>query len=225
MRTTFQLILTGLLVGLATAGVVHLASHAAIAADHKEAPGVRLDEAADIADVYAFIDSNTPSNVVLVMTVNPFIPPPENVASAFDPTVKYVFHVDNVGDSGDHLDFTVAFGAVTNNQQAITVNGVQAGLTTPPSEAAVPPAPVINTFTLNGASCQIFAGEREDPFFFDFVGYARLLSSGTGFPRPAPAPNTFAGFNVDAICLEVPITALGGAAGNTKFGVWATTGR
>ena len=33
------------------------------------------------------------------------------------------------------------------------------------------------------------------------------------------------GVNVDAIVLEMPISILGGATGNTKFGFWGTTTR
>ena len=41
------------------------------AADHREAPLIREDLTADIADVYAFLNPDDPDRLVLAMTVNP----------------------------------------------------------------------------------------------------------------------------------------------------------
>src|SRR3989442_1637828 len=48
------------------------------AADHAEAPLVESDQAADIADVYTFLDPNDNSKVILAVDVHGFIVPGEN---------------------------------------------------------------------------------------------------------------------------------------------------
>jgi len=59
---------------------------------------------------------------------------------------------------------------------------------------------------------KVFAGPRDDPFFFDLVGFLSLNFC-------APGTNFFAGLNVSAIVLEVPSSALG----SSNIGVWART--
>ncbi|MEZ0230851.1 MAG: DUF4331 family protein [Planctomycetota bacterium] len=224
MRDWLYLGALGLAVGLATAGAIRVGTSDAIAADHKESGPVRLDPSADINDVYAFVDPASPSQLVLGMTVNPFIPPPSNTSFFFDPTVFYVFHIDRNGDSVEDLTYTIQFGSLDSaSQQSIIVNGVSGGKTTPISVGPTAPAAVINTFTVNGQTHTIFAGQREDPFFFDLVGFIRLLG-GASFPRTSP-PDSFQGVNTSAIVLSCPLAALQGSTTTTKFGVWGTTAR
>jgi hypothetical protein len=69
-----------------------------------------------------------------------------------------------------------------------------------------------------------FAGQADDPFFvdlrvFDLLYGANLKEVGT---------NTLAGYNVNAIALQVPKAALavgGDAAANPVIGIWSTTSR
>ena len=50
------------------------------AADHAEAPLVESDQAADIADVYTFLDPNDNAKVILAFDVHGFIVPGETAA-------------------------------------------------------------------------------------------------------------------------------------------------
>jgi hypothetical protein len=68
-----------------------------------------------------------------------------------------------------------------------------------------------------GSGITIFAGPRDDPFFFDFVGFERFLA-GTGTFTGADA---FAGFNVNAIVVQFPLEMVAGHA--EKFGAWGVT--
>jgi hypothetical protein len=197
------------------------------AADHKEAPIVRLAEAIDINDVYVFQPggaTGTATPVILAMTVNPFVAPGTNTNAFFDPGIRYRFNIDRTGDFVEDVVYEVRFGSIASNVQTITVNGVSAGNTTAlsVSDTAVPA--VVNTFTLNGQSHKIFAGLREDPFFFDLVGFLRFSATGTGFPRTSP-PDSFTGVNISAIVIEAPVAALQDGGGSAIFNVWATTVR
>src|SRR5437870_13911777 len=70
------------------------------AADHAEATGVAGDPGADIADVFAFLDPNDNSKVVLALDVEGFIVPSELLnLSFFSPDVTYRFEIENTGDA------------------------------------------------------------------------------------------------------------------------------
>src|SRR6185312_15259649 len=86
--------------GWITAGLVAAAPFAVRASDHAEAPLVEADQAADIADIYAFLDPNNNANVVLALDVHGFIVPGENGnLSGFDPDVLFRFNIENTGDA------------------------------------------------------------------------------------------------------------------------------
>src|SRR5207249_11398996 len=66
----------------------------------------------------------------------------------------------------------------------------------------------------------VFAGVRDDPFFFDLVQFKHIIAGdATSFRNPGI--DTFAGTNVLALVVELPSTQLG----NSKLGVWGTTSR
>ncbi len=219
----------GLAAGLATARAIRVPS--AEAADHREAPGVAVCGALDLNDLYAFRDPADPGQLILAMTVNPFTAPPQNGNSVFDTTGVYRFEVDRNDDLVPDLTFDVRFGPKQpDNRQTIAVNGVSTDvggnpmMTTPPSIAAAPPSPAAFDFDLGGFRHTIFCGQREDPFFFDSVGFNRFLRTGMNFPRPAPAPDGFAGFNISAIVIRTPVAFLqGGVTTGTRFNLVAVT--
>jgi hypothetical protein len=67
--------------------------------------------------------------------------------------------------------------------------------------AAVAAAPIVTEV----GGIRLFAGQRDDPFFFDFVGFTGFL--GASFTPAAETPaDTFAGTNVSSIVVELPIT-------------------
>ena len=190
------------------------------AADHREAPLIREDPTADINDIYAFLSPNDASKLVLAMTVNPFSVPAEAVSYAFAPGVEYAFRFDNDGDGAEEREIRVRFGEPGSDGQRFRVflpNGKSFdGDATPPTEAAVPNDPIV----VQGPSgVRAFAGPRDDPFFFDVVGFFRFLDGTGGFS----GSDGFAGFNVSAIVLEVPLALVG--AGEGTVGIWGTTSR
>jgi hypothetical protein len=190
------------------------------AADHREAPGISEDPAADINDVYVFTSPADASKVVFVMTVNPFTPPTNQLASRFSPDVRYRFAIDTTGDAiaDEYIDAT--FSALLPGPQQITVKFpggtvVTGNVTLPTESASANPAVVIE----GAQGIKVFAGPRDDPFFFDFVGFNRFLAGGQFTHQ-----DSFAGFNVSAIVVEVPLSVLSSAA-HPHFQIWGITQR
>src|SRR5689334_13302611 len=98
------------------------------AADHAEAPLVESDQAADIADVYAFLDPNDNSKVVLAFDVHGFIVPGENGnLGGFDPDVLFQFNIENTGDAVPDKFIEVTFDAQTSRSQPQTAHITTSG--------------------------------------------------------------------------------------------------
>ncbi len=214
----------GLLVIAALAVVVSgLFATMASAADHAESPLNVSNPTADINDVYAFRSPANPDNLVIAISVNPLIAPSDNATrGVFDSLVTYQVHVDLDGNLID--DATVNIRKAGNSL-------VVEGLGAPMSAAITSPgaSPIINQV----GPVKVFAGLRDDPFFFDLAGFQGFLANpqvpakglraaGDGDPVDA-----FAGVNVLAIVLEVPVTAVtgGDSADGGVIRTWVSTRR
>jgi hypothetical protein len=190
------------------------------AADHRDSPTVEGDPAADITDVYAFRSPENDDNLVVALGVNGLTPPAEQ--RDFGQDVTYNIHVDNTGDLAADATASITFDGAT-----FTVNGLGDPITGNVTPAGAS-APVVNEVD----GIKAFAGPRDDAFFFDLTGFKEFVA-GPYVPasglRPAgetPA-DMFAGTNVSYIVLELPITALTGAASSDTGSIkaWATTNR
>jgi hypothetical protein len=135
---------------------------AAIAADHRDGPGTLANPAADINDVYSFMDGD---NVALVMTVLPAA-----VAdSKFSDKVQYVFHTTSGGSFGEAkntLDIVCTFDAA---QMATCVAGE--GPDKPVLDKASGNANVDAGIVGENKKMTVFAGLRKDPFYFNLDGF------------------------------------------------------
>ncbi len=198
-------------------------------ADHRDSPGVEGDPAADLADVYAFRSPENSDNLVVAMTVNGLTAPPENTTRDFATDVTYNIHVDNTGDNVADATVSVTF---SGDPLMFTVEGLGAPITgevTPPSTDPTAPAPIIT----ESGGIKVFAGQRDDPFFFDLVGFNAFVAGpyvpaeGLRAEGETPAADTFAGTNVSAFVVELPITAVTGAATSDTGTIkaWASTSR
>ena len=192
------------------------------AADHRDGPRISNDVSADIADLYFFLDPNDPTMAVIIGTVSGFIVPGEAVNSGiFDPNLVYRFNIENTGDSIPEKRIDVRFSPRTGNATPQTATVLLAGggvksrkahaLATNPSLATIAPAPVVTDL---GGGVSFFAGEVDDPFFFDIPGFSRFVGSVlAGTPDPSRLDrgrDSFAGYNALAIALRVPVASLGG---------------
>ena len=225
-------------IGLCAVSAVFLLGGGRIyAADHADAPLVGFDQSSDINDLYAFVDPNDNTRVVLAFDVHGFIVPGENSSfGGFDPRVLYQFNIENTGDAKADLFIKVKFSAQISRSDpqiaTITIRGrdphgrmrFKAPTTVPSSTSEIAPMPVVTTD--QGSGIQFFAGLTDDPFFFDIPGFGRFVASVlAGSPEPNElnrGRDSFAGYNVQMIALSVPVDLLLGSAGDT-LGISATT--
>ena len=102
---------------------------------------------------------------------------------------------------------------------------VNVGLRSTPNYAALASAAVRQLPN----STQVFAGQRDDPFFVDLNVFDLLAVP----PADVNNSDSLEGFNVHSIALEVPITALTGNGSrptvatdpNAIIGIWSTASR
>ena len=208
--------------GLALAASAAFATMAG-AADHRDSPLNVGNPTADINDVYAFRSPTNPDNLVIAISVNPLIVPSDNsTRGVFDSQVTYQVHVD--------LDGNLADDATVNIRKAgdsLILEGLGSPVT-----AAITPAgatPIIN----DAGPVKVFAGLRDDPFFFDLAGFQGFLADpqvpakGLRAPGDGDPVDAFAGTNILAIVVELPVTAVtGGSSPNSgTIKTWVSTSR
>jgi hypothetical protein len=192
-------------------------------ADHAESTSVAGDPGADIADVFAFLDPNDNSKVVLALDVEGFIVPSEALnLSFFAPEVLYRLEIENTGDAkpDQHIDITFSAQTSRSLPQTATVrlpNGESFTAPTTVQTLAGTANPfVVTTDPASGVS--FFAGLTDDPFYFDIVGFNRFVASVlAGAPDPAKLQrgrDSFAGYNIHMIALSIPAVMLRGSAGD-----------
>jgi hypothetical protein len=213
---------------------------AAGAADHLDAPGLTPPGGSvqtDITDIYAFQSPTNSKNTVLVLDVNGVgspgepAPGPDVAFAAGLPLVKatepvtYNLHVDNNGDAVDDVVIKTQFGKPrTDGSQPMRVELVRPGVRSiviRGRSTAFRADPKIRS----AHGIDVFAGRRDDAFFFDLPGFLDILGSGSligcGSPTSHPERDFFAGRNVSSIVVEVPNRLL--TAGSPTIGVWGST--
>lgn len=196
------------------------------AADHRDSAVLTDNPARDIADVYVFQSPSDAGNLVLAMTVSGFIPPAEAATAAFDPGVLYQWKIDTGADAVEDLVIQ-AFATGTPGNQVMHFTGPAAPAVTGATSRLLNGGELYSVRVSNGAApavtsrqgIRVFAGVRDDPFFFDLVRFNAIVAGQeTAFRNPGV--DTFAGFNVLALVIEFPKALLGTTG---TIGVWGTT--
>lgn len=196
------------------------------AADHRDSTVLTANPARDIADIYSFRSPANSSNLVLVMTVSGLIPPAEASSTFFDPDVLYQWKIDNTGDAVEDL-VVQAFATGTGADQVIHFRGPVAPEITGTTSRVPDGDEVVQVAISTGATpvtasangVTVFAGVRDDPFFFDLAQFNQIIA-GNATAFNDPGTDTFAGTNVLALVFEVPIAQLGTSS---TLGIWGTT--
>ena len=197
---------------VAAAGIIY-------AADHIDAPAV-TNKPTDITDVYVFRGQD-PDNMVFVANTQGLLSPAATADAGFDENTMIEFNIDNNGDNVEDLViqciakngkmrvYGPAIPQVTGTISYLNVSNfsVQADITKYGQD------PIIG----EEDGIKVFAGPRDDPFFFDLVRFRQVIA-GQASSFNNPGSDTFAGTNVMGIVVEVPKALLGS---NGTINVWA----
>jgi hypothetical protein len=210
------------------------------ASDHDDGEVDTKGRSVNLTDLYVFREKDQNPRVkkddlVLVMNTNP-----RSVARQqyfFSSNAQYDFKITRVANKDAvptgkaDIILRFQFQPPRGNQQGFTLTAIRDGKvarvggmkTTPLTEP-----PTINSANIRGQSIEVFAGLREDPFFFDVEQFFRVragalrIGPAVGF-RPAAKALDFAkGYNVNAIVVRVPREFLQGKNSATTFDFWQT---
>jgi len=219
-----------LLFGLSILAVMGIAL---IAADHIDAPS-SMGTTADIADFYAFEPSEGSDNTVFAVDLQSNVLP-DLAYGTFDEDVLTEINIDTDNDLVEDLviqaiprDGTMYFFGPF----APSATGLDGEVLVdyPLGSVEISAATAITETTDDGVS--LFAGPRQDPFFFDFFQFNKVIGGEApeGFLPPDEAEDTFDGSNTMSIVVEIPNSMLGettgmNALGLTVYKCWVTTNR
>jgi hypothetical protein len=196
-----------------------------IAADHADAPAV-TGKSSDITDVYAFESPTTASNMVLVVNIQGLLAPSATAAAKFDPETMVEINIDN-STTKDNIEDLVIQTTFENGKVQVygPAKPIQTGLKSTLINSTTKVEGSITTYgaapsIADQGGIKVFAGPRDDPFFFDLTQYKKVIA-GTATSFNDPGADTFAGTNVMSIVIELPKTLLGTGTVN----IWATSNR
>jgi hypothetical protein len=151
-----------------------LCAPVARAADHND--GSFADASTDIADLYAWMNS-TATAVNMVMTVNPSA---DKTTTKFSSTSLYVFHVmskASFSDTGVYPEYTVV---CSFNSAAIQLVQCWGG-----DSEYVTGDPNTGTGLVSATGkLRVFAGPRNDPFYFNLNGFNSAVTTIKGLLTP-----------------------------------------
>ncbi len=176
------------------------------AADHRDGPLPTGDPAADLNDIYLFNNPRDASELIVASTYVPAA----NSSSRFSDVVQYRTFFDN--------------GAATGRQTiTCTFSGGGARFACSNASGSLTASGDINTTVQNG-NLRVYAGLRDDPFFFDVDAFNRTRAAVA--PRfTSPGVNGFGTFNTLALVFGIKSTALNNAGANPIIKVWGSTTR
>jgi len=222
-----------------------------LASDHRDSPTADANGEGDITDVFAFLDPNDSSQLVLIMNVNPFAVPAETPSYRFSPNFLYQFKIANdehaVEDSVIQAVFENVPTTTCSSGQIVEIYGPARPQVTGIRNIVLETSPSVKGCTgqtLQQGNMTVFTGLRDDPFVTDVGQLNRILADTQdlfrNFPtfalgplrgRPVHADGTsgvdgFGGFNVTSIAVELPKGAVEGSGFlGTKglVGIWGTT--
>ncbi len=210
------------------------------AADHADGPAVSADPSADITDVYAWMSPDAGTMYLVMDLVRDATP-----ASKFSDSAQYVFHTTSRAKFGDpaspEVDVICDFAA---SQRIRCWAGN--------SEFVTGDASNTNGITSKDGRMRVFAGLRNDPFFFNLAGFKETgkdvadAASGLTFdpagcpqldpatatalvtqletaPGGGPPVDNFAHFNVLSIAVAIDKSVV--TQNGPIVGVWGSTNR
>ncbi|MDJ0705295.1 MAG: DUF4331 domain-containing protein [Leptolyngbyaceae cyanobacterium MO_188.B28] len=231
--------LAGLVLG--TALILGGGAYYLQASDHDDGEVDTKGRNLNLTDLYVFREQDqnphaSANNLVLIMNTNP-----RSVARQqyyFSTNARYEFHISQRPDKNAPVtgkaDVTLRFEFSPpnkQNEQQVTVTAIRNGRKISGSAVTTPlndQSPNISEAPLGRSRLKIFAGLREDPFFFDVEQYFRVragavgIGPAEGFRTPDRAVDFATGYNVNTIAVQVPKRLLQGRGNTNVFDIWTT---
>lgn len=222
-------------------------------------PGVQTTSP-NLTDLYVFRKGEEQGAVTtgdantLVFIMNSYDRLPARQEAFFNTNTRYEFHLSRIdGDpstatptAAEDAVLRLTFGSPNNNgQQKMTLTYIADGETTTARETTTngdilttplldkgtgSTGTIANDVNLRGQTVKVFAGLRQDPFYFDVDKFFALrtdIANGDNqitniFAAEGDEVDFTRGFNVLSVVVEIPRALLQGNGSATTFDVWET---
>lgn len=189
----------GLLGATAVVASALVIARPAQSADHRDAPKTKAEPAADINDLFTWMDG---SNYVMAMTVFPFA----DKSAKFSDGVQYVIHTTSGAAFGENKAETNIICTFDAAQVASCWVGADDYVTGDASKES--------GMTSASGKTKVFAGLRGDPFFFNLSGFQDTVAavdkakpSLTQFTAGCPTLDSNTTTALQGLLKEVPSSA------------------
>ncbi|MES2431324.1 MAG: DUF4331 family protein [Bacteroidota bacterium] len=209
---------------IAAFAVAAIITGSIIAADHIDAPAV-TGQTSDITDMYVFRAAD-PNNLVLVANTQGLLSPGSTGAASFEENTLIEFNIDNNNDKVEDLVIQCKYDASSKMMSIYGPATPSATGTKSKLEGIVSAKVKVTPYTKTTpdigtglGGIKVFAGPRDDPFFFDLNRY-KMIIAGTAGSFNNPGMDAFAGTNVLSTVVEVPKSILGGTG---TLNIWVET--
>jgi hypothetical protein len=141
------------------------------AADHLDAPGAKAAPEADITDVYTWMSADK-AKTYLIMNVTPMA----TAASKFSAAVQYVFHINSSDAYGEtdaskikHVNLICTFDS--GQKISCWLGPASASGVSSTTDYVNGDASATTGLASTNKKFTVFAGLRDDPFFFNLDGF------------------------------------------------------
>lgn len=149
-------------------------SASAFAADHADGPAASMDKTADIADLYTWMSPDA-KTTYFVMDIGKDM----HAGDRFSNVVKYVFHTTSMPAYGAAaaqvraMDIICTFDAAVVQRASCWIGNKDIIKGDASSAAGDGGASLTST----SGKVKLFAGLRDDPFFFNFTGFTAVADT------------------------------------------------
>lgn len=220
-----------------------------VASDHDDGETDTKGRNLNITDVYAFRECDQSSgascdNLIVIMNVNPrslarqqyYFSTNARYEMKFERPANVNAEPTAAGLTTPDVALRFTFGTPDGNRrQAITLtpiipgaagDSISAGMTTALNDSPSVSNVGVGTSGVGTSMVSVFAGLRQDPFFFDVEQFFRVRAGALGLGPAAvfrhPGIDFTWGYNVLTIAVRVPIALLRQGTSATAFDLWTT---
>lgn len=199
-------------------------SASASAADHADAPRSATDPSTDITDVFLFREGGKMVGAICFGGAPVPRARVDGPTGRFDPDALFIYNIDLDGDARPEYEILIRFGRNSKGESGVQFEGL------PGAGAQFVSGPVERVLA-SPTGLRAYAGLRDDPFFFDFEGFAATIGSFNSTDKPKgalffdPSRDSFARRNLTALVFEMDpalIVARPGNSSNKLIRVWAS---
>ena len=200
----------------------------AMAADHVDAPGTNSNTipailGADITDVFVFRREGALVGAISFAGAPAPRPRVDGPTGTYDPDILYLYNIDTNADARPEYTIKARFGRNSTGAMGVEFEDL-------PGAGSKYVFGPVETVIRSKNGLKVYAGRKDDPFFFDVQGFNATLATFGDDTAPDGnlsgfngARDSFGARNITVLVFEMDLTTVAAGAKDNELRVWATT--